>query len=271
MSLEDDDLDMPQPINKILPNPHVILDIGILDDKPELAILVVKIFAIWASIEGRLSVLLVHLLGADSVHAHAIFSILQTQALQTKAMEAAAKSALQGDDLDVFNAYLTVTTAVQKTRNRLAHWAWAKCVQRPDLLVLGDPDGLKERNTRLAAHLQSLRPGASLLEMAHNIQFDLSKFYGYSKADLEREVRDLLEADQIGFIFQNSYLDPSFSVVHASYFDEPDDPMEIRAKALLQLNEKRLFREALAQIRANQKKLPLPPRESSSQGSDGSS
>jgi hypothetical protein len=252
MSLRGDDFDMPQPISKILPNARVILDIDVLDEKPDLAIIVVKIFAVWASIERRLSVLLVHLLGADSVHAHAIFSILQTQSLQTKAMEAAAKSALPADDLEVFNAYLTVINAVQKTRNRLAHWSWAKCIQRPDLLVLGDPDGIKERDTRLAAHLQSLRPGASLLEMANTIQFDLSKFYGYSKADLEREVRDLLEAEQIGFFFQN-YLDPSFSVAHAGLLDEPDDPKDIRAQALRQLNEKRLFREALDRTRASRK------------------
>jgi hypothetical protein len=271
MSLDAGDFDMPQPINKILPKPHVLLDTEILNDKPELALLVVRIFALWASIERRLSVLLVHLLGADSTHAHAIFSILQTQALQTKAMEAAAKSALEGDDLDVFSAYMTVISSVQKTRNRLAHWSWAKCTERSDLLVLGDPDGIKERDMRLAAHLQSLRPGASLLEMAHNIQFDLSKFYGYSKADLEREVRDLAEADIIGFIFQNNYLDPSFSVLHAGYFDEPDDPAVIRGRALQQLNEKRLFREALARIRANRKSTRPPPRESSSPGSDESS
>jgi hypothetical protein len=69
---------MPQPINKILPNPRVILDTDALVEKPELAALVVKIFAVWANIERRLSVLLVHLLGADQVHAQAIFSILQT-------------------------------------------------------------------------------------------------------------------------------------------------------------------------------------------------
>jgi hypothetical protein len=243
---------MPQPINKILPNPRVILDTDVLTEKPDLAVLVVRIFAIWASIERRLSVLLVHLLGADSAHAHAIFSILQTQALQTKALEAAAESALTIDNRDIFKAVLTVINGVQKTRNRLAHWSWGKCVQRPDLLVLGDPEGLKERDTRAAAHFQSLSPGADLVETPNAIQFDLSKFYAYSKSDLEREVRDLLEADQIGFFFQN-YLDPSFSVAHAKVFNEPDSPNEIRAKALQQLGEKRLFREALAHTRANQK------------------
>jgi hypothetical protein len=262
--------DMPQPINKILPKPRVVLDTDVLDEKPDLAVLVVKIFAVWASIERRLSVLLVHLLGADSVHAHAIFSILQTQALQTKAMEAAAKSALTADELDLFNAFLTVISGVQKTRNRLAHWSWGKCVQRPDLLVLGDPDGLRDRDTRMAAHYQSLRQDASLLEIANAIQFDLSKFYGYSKADLEREVRDLLEAEQIGFFFQN-YLDPSFSVAHAKLFNESDSPDQIRAQALRQLNEKRLFREALARRLASQQSTPPQPPISDPPTDDGSS
>jgi hypothetical protein len=261
---------MPQPINKILPNPRVILDTDVLQDKPELAALVVKIFAVWANIERRLSVLLVHLLGADQVHAHAIFSILQTQGLQTKAMEAAAKSALSSDDLEMFNAYLTVTNAVQKTRNRLAHWSWGKCQQRPDLLVLGDPDSLKERDVRVAAHVQTSRPGGSLYELAQTGLFDLSRFYGYTKEDLEREVRDLLEADQIGFLFQN-YLDPSFTVVHAGYFDEPDDPKVIRAQVSQQLNEKRLFREALDRIRANPKSARPQPPISSPPSAGGSS
>jgi hypothetical protein len=260
MSFGNGDFDMPQPINRIVPNPRVILDTEVLNEKPDLAVLVVRIFAVWAAIERRLGVLLVHLLGADSAHAHAIFSILQTQALQTKAMEAAAKSALSVDDQELFAAYMAVISGVQKTRNRLAHWSWGKCTQRPDLLVLGDPDGLKERDARVAAHLQSMRPGSSLIELAQTGLFDLSKFYGYSKEDLEREVRDLLEADQVGFFFQ-SYLDPSFSVAHAGLFDEPDDPAEIRAKVLQQLTEIRLFREALAQIRANRKNTPPQPRE----------
>jgi hypothetical protein len=95
----------------------------------------------------------------------AMFSILQTQALQTKALDAAAKSTLSPEDLDIFSASLAVANSVQKTRNRLAHWAWGKCTERPDLLVLGDPEGLKERDTRVAAHYQSLKPGApNLLE-----------------------------------------------------------------------------------------------------------
>jgi hypothetical protein len=255
MSLGVDDFAMPQPINKIVPNPRIILDTDALSEKPDIAIIVVRIFAIWASIERRLGVLLVRLLGANAVPAHAMFSILQTQALQTKALEAAARSILSPDDFDIFSASLAVANSVQKTRNRLAHWAWGKCQERPDLLVLGDPDGLKERDTRVAKHYQSLKPTSNTLEMYMIVQFDLSKFYGYSKSDLEREVRDLLEADEIIFLY-GGHLDPSFAMAHAKQFNDPDSPDEIRAQVLQQLNKKRLFREALARIRANRKSIP---------------
>lgn len=250
----------------MVPNAQVILDTDVLDEKPDFAILVVRIFSIWASIERRLSVLLVRLLGADAVPAHAIFSILQTQALQTKALEAAARSTLSPDDFDIFSAFLAVANSVQKTRNRLAHWAWGKCAQRPDLLVLADPEGLKQRDTRVAAHYQSLKVDATLEEIYSTIQFDLSKFYGYSKTDLEREVRDLLEADHIGFLY-GIHLDPSFSMAHAKAFNEPDSPEEIRAQVLRQLNEKRLFREALAQIGASRQSKNQQPDESNPQES----
>jgi hypothetical protein len=262
---------MPQPINKIVPDPRVILDTDALSEKPDLALLVVKIFAVWANIERRLSVLLVHLLGADQVHAHAIFSILQTQALQSKALEAAAKSALSPDDLDIFDAALTVINGVQKTRNRLAHWAWGKCLQRPDLLLLADPDGLKNWDTRTASYFQSLKPGEATLwgSLMDPPNLDISKFYGYSKADLEREVRDLLDAEKIAFFLQN-YLDTAFAVAHAKLFNEPENPEEIRALVLHQLGEKRLFAEALAQIRASRQSKTPAPDGSNPQGPDGS-
>jgi hypothetical protein len=245
---------MPQPITTLVSDPHVILDTNVLAQKPDFAILVVRIFATWAGLERDLSVLLVRLLGAVAAPAHAIFSILQTQTLQTKALEAAAKSALSPDDLDIFGAALSVINSVQKTRNRLAHWAWARCDQRPDLLLLGDPSGLKERDTRVAAHFQSMKPGdINLFETYDVVQFDCSKFYAYTKADLEREVRDLAEADHIMMLF-GAYLDPSFGVAHAKAFGLAETPEEIRAQTLGLLAEQRLFREALEQVRAKREK-----------------
>jgi hypothetical protein len=63
------DFAMPQPINRIVPNPHCYLDNNILADKPDLAILVTRIFATWAGIEQRLNFILVRVLGADAAPA----------------------------------------------------------------------------------------------------------------------------------------------------------------------------------------------------------
>jgi hypothetical protein len=187
--------------------------------------------------------------------------------LQTKALDAAAKSALSPDDRDIFDAALTVVSSVQKIRNRLAHWVWGKCLQRPDLLLLADPDGLKAWDARNAAFFQSLKLNDSPFQ-ASRFEFDLSKVYAYSKTDLEREVRDILEAEQIAFCLQG-YLDPSFSIAHAKIFNEPGTPEEIRAQIFLQLSDKRLFAEALAQIRARRQSTPPPPHGSRPQGAGG--
>jgi Helix-turn-helix len=57
---------MPQPIDRIVPDPHVYLKTDILQDKPEFAILVAEIFSVWARIEQELSLLLIRVLGANA-------------------------------------------------------------------------------------------------------------------------------------------------------------------------------------------------------------
>jgi hypothetical protein len=106
---------MPQPITRLLNDPYILLKPDVLDDKPEMAILVCKIFATWADIEHDLGSMLVRLLGANSKPALAMFSILRTQQLQTAGIEAAAKAALSVDDYQIFSAVMTVINGVQKT------------------------------------------------------------------------------------------------------------------------------------------------------------
>jgi hypothetical protein len=241
---------MPQPINRMVRDPHVILNTDTLANKPEFAILICEIFATWASIERDLSNLMIRLLGANAAPSHAIFSILQTQALQTKALEAAAKSALDASRFEAFTAFMSVIDSVQKARNRLAHWAWGSCKQRPDLFVLADPKMLKERDARAAAHFQSLKPGMFDIEETWNaVQFDDSYIYGYTKADLDRELRDLKEADHIATLF-GMFLDPSMGLAHAKAFELPESVDEIRIYLFQKLKEQPLFRVALDRIQA---------------------
>jgi hypothetical protein len=205
---------MPQRITAFVKNPHIVLDVKVLADKPEMAALVCQIFASWSSVERELSVLLIRLLGADAAPALAIFSILQTQSLQTKAIEAAARSMMSSSEFRVFSAVLQVVEAVKKTRNKLAHWAWARCEDHPEFILLGDPNSWKQREKRMASHFQTLTPGpVDPLQTWNAIQFDDSSFLAYRKADLEREVRDLTAADRLLLLY-GIYLDPSPAVAH---------------------------------------------------------
>jgi hypothetical protein len=251
------------PINRIVGDPHVVLNTDVLSDKPDLAIIICEIFATWGSIERGLSGLMVRLLGAKAAPAHAIFSILQTQSLQSKALEAAAKSSLDESSFEAFSAYMAVIESVQKIRNRLAHWAWGSCENRPDLLVLADPAMLKKRDTRAAAYFQSLKPGElNLLETWNAIQFDDSYILAYTRADLERELHDLQEADAISTMF-GMFLDPSIGLAHAKAMQLPESLEEIRTLTFARLSERRLFREAMDRVCAKRKDAPQPTRSGS--------
>jgi hypothetical protein len=110
---------MPQPIDKIIPDPHVYLTYELLQDKPDLALLVCKVFAIWARIEQQLTVLLVRVLGADYEPALAIYSTLTAQHLQNRALDAAAKATLPADDCQIFCAAISVADSA---KHRATNW-----------------------------------------------------------------------------------------------------------------------------------------------------
>ena len=244
---------MPQPIDRIVPGPHVYLSSDVLHDKPELALLVCKIFAVWARIEQQLTVLLVRVLGADYEPALAIYSTLTAQHLQNRALDAAAKATLASEDYYFFSAAISVSESAQAPRNQLAHWSWGACRERPELLTLADPKMLSARDIRVADRIHLPLPftyGVDPEEVVNLIQFDNSKILAYSKGDLERAVRDLETAN---IVIKNlvDYIDPVVSESLYQHLPEFRRTREqIRAEALKKLNEQRLFREALTRLQA---------------------
>jgi hypothetical protein len=146
----------------------------VLENKPDLAILVCEIFAVWARIEHQLSFLLVRVLGANAAPALAMHATLTAQHLQLGALQAAASAALTTDDLEVFKACVSVAESVQTPRNHLAHWIWAGCRQ---LLVLADPKMLHNRDFRVAKLIQTAPTPveADAMEVAAANRFDLSE------------------------------------------------------------------------------------------------
>jgi hypothetical protein len=89
---------MPNPFSRIVPGAEIYPDWTILDNKPEMALLVTKIFAVWASIERELNFLLVRVLGLGPSSrpqaALAMFKVLTAQHLQMKVLDAAARAQL---------------------------------------------------------------------------------------------------------------------------------------------------------------------------------
>jgi hypothetical protein len=250
------ELVMSQPINRVIRDPEVFLDRNILDDKPEMAILVARIFSTWGWIEHELSLLLVRILGANADAALAIVSTLQAQHLQLGALEAAAKASLSPDNFEVFQAVIAVTNSVQKPRNRLAHWIWGGCKQSPDAMVLADPKMLKEKDFVRSKFFDSLPTGDLLKwdEVNNLYQPDLSSVYLYSKGDLERALRDLNEAREIVFEF-DVLLDPLMKHGILGVVTK-FDPDWLRAEVFRRLSARRLFHEALDRIRATRKSNP---------------
>src|SRR5262249_16218507 len=177
----------------------------------------------------------------------AMFQTLTAQHLQLGALDAAAKAALSPEDFQIFAAAVSTAESAQTPRNHLAHWAWGKCRQRPDLLVLANPQMLRERDFRVAKAIASK---ADLGEVVQMNLFDPSGALAYSKSDLERALRDLEES----YYAVNSlslYLNPD-QLIGMGILPPDTDIQKIRAELLQELNGNRLFREALARIRGDQ-------------------
>jgi hypothetical protein len=215
---------MPQPLSRVRPNASIRLAPDSLDGKPELATLIAYIFAQWATIEAEVGMLLVRILGAT---------------------------------FEVFEAVLSVLEAVQKPRNKLAHWIYGQCAELPNAMLLADPQSLKEMHTArtlIPALLASgkLKRGES--DKAFGV--DRESVFVYRKSDLERIKRDLADASAMLVHFRY-YLNPIFTT-EAEIERAGDGPGTVSG-SLRQLSSLRLFREALDRLRADQKNIPSSP------------
>lgn len=254
---------MPQRLDKVVPNPHLYLDDNALHNKPDMAVIACQIFAKWALIEHELSLLLVRILGAHEHPALAVYSILDSTRLQLLALEAAAKSVLPLDDYHLFQAVLDIADSAQKTRNKLAHWCWAGCKQRPDLLVLADPKMIKERDLRalkLAFQNPSELPD---LDAYAAYQFDPSRALSFTKDDLTRAAVELENAYQAVFIFE-LYLRP-YENPFAGLVFKGEHPEDVRKALLDRLTSVPSFRAALDRIRAGHQSKSQTPAKSRGQ------
>jgi len=209
------------------------------------ATVISQIFAVSASVDHNLGLLLVRVLGADAIPALAMFSILETQSLQRKALIAAAKSALDENTYKMFHACLTVAESAQSERHRLAHWIWASCPEIEDAFLLADPRHLREHTIAME---QLWHPKVRTLETWEKANLDRQKIMVYRRADLDRALRDLREAETVLEAF-HSFMEPAITADQAKEYGFSPEHPGTRAGALQRLNASQPFRQALSRAR----------------------
>lgn len=241
---------MPQPLSRVRSGATARQRPAATDHlPPKYAALVAGIFSYSSLIEYRLTLLLVRILGADAEPALAMFSTLEAQHLQLRALEAAAKSALDETEYDIFKATIAVAKSVQAPRNQLAHWIWAHCPELPNALLLADPKSAKDRDREFTRALESGETDVAKISALNT--FDPSQVQVYREADLEQARQNLEEANQITFL-TIVYLDGTFRGLIAPLPWSKKSPT--RDQLFQQLYRLRLFQEAWDRIQTDRQK-----------------
>lgn len=112
-----------------------------LGGKPELAVLVARVIAAWATVESYVSLCSNALLAGQSNVAAAVYAVLSENALQYAALYAAADAALSPADAKLFRSALKKVRALGQGRHRLAHGVFAHSEALPgDLIIFEQRD-----------------------------------------------------------------------------------------------------------------------------------
>lgn len=136
---------MPQPLRSVKPDASVTFSADALVDRPQLANLVTRIFGLWAIIEQEQQILFMRVVDSNEDAALAVYSILKSDGLQRKALDAAAKAKFGegSEDCGIFTAIAKIISLAAKHRNRFAHCRWGISPEIPDAVLLADPDDWK--------------------------------------------------------------------------------------------------------------------------------
>jgi hypothetical protein len=177
------------------PGMHYAIGPNAIGDRPELASLVGRCIAIWSDIELQVGLSLGAILKANNEAAVALFLAIKTSRTQRDALTAVARLLLCGDDLDVFEALLSVYASLEKQRNALAHGLFGILNDIPDTLLWSDIQS--HANFLINAYLAEYQ-GRPLADPHAKLRKDM---FIYTRGDLEELLRDLTELQKAAFHF----------------------------------------------------------------------
>jgi hypothetical protein len=166
---------MPQPFKR-RPNQTVTVDPESILQRPAIGVLIAHVSAQWSILEQSLTLSFATILSGQEpsalINYNALFdiNIRHSQFLATAKSKGLPQTLIEESD-----ALHGRIRKVSTRRNKVIHGVWAICPDRPNSLLLCQPDAM---NTKLAAHLHGLH---SLIDLAasgkqplYNVTSDLT-------------------------------------------------------------------------------------------------
>jgi hypothetical protein len=227
-----------KPLWKVYPKAKAkaILGIGLIEDRPNAAVIVSRIVTSWSDIEVQCARLLAEIMGTNVAAAAAVFGSLRSSRAQHDALAAAAEVVLDANDLELFAAYMARRASLEKERNDLAHGCFGVSVSIPDHIVWvsqSDYTTFSANQNVSDADIEQFR----------------KKQYVYELGTLERIAQEISEFySQLGFF--SGYLGARRNGINGSFF---------RTQRYPQLCSQPHIRQALDRLRTLKKSEQTPP------------
>jgi len=113
-----------QPLSRRYPKAKPTFGTRFLEDRSECAIIIARCISIWSYIEVELALLLAVILKINTEPAVAMFLAMRNSRTQTEVLTAAAETALNTRDFELFGAIMNVKSTYESERNDLVHGAY---------------------------------------------------------------------------------------------------------------------------------------------------
>lgn len=193
-----------QPLSRVVPNPNLKIGAPFLQHRPTLIPHILRVIAIWASIDHLMLQILTGFLKADFEVVVKMMNALSGAEGKKAAIDAAAVQALPQEDYDIFQAIQSLSKPSRDTRNAFAHHIWAVEPSIENGLCLIDPKLLGNHHalmmTRFAAVDSALfdanTKADDLISLINNSpKLDYSSIPVYREKDFHEEVEKAQRAE----------------------------------------------------------------------------
>jgi hypothetical protein len=220
-----EDLNMPQPLSRVVPNADLNIGAGALSRVPQFSSLIMTVIANLAHLDGDWGTIFSRLLKSDIAVGTAVYQAFNGLEARRIALFAAADKALPEWQMIALRAVWSQTTAARAQRDRFAHHVWATSEQVPDALLLMDPSVVVERNISFRQQSVELPDGRGVIAPQN---FDHSRVFVYRQGDFERAAKEAQQAAWIVTLLHGAIGNGWIEVARRQLWNEPRFQQAVR-------------------------------------------